>query len=484
MSTSPVIVWLRQDLRVQDNPALWQAAQLKRSVVPVFIWAPEEEGLWPAGSASKWWLHQSLKSLQESFAKLETPLVLRQGNSQEVLIELVKETGASHLFWNRRYEPAAIERDRKIKAYFKKQGIEVQSFQASLLFEPWEVSTQTGKPYKVFTPFWKACLNLPKQRDPYPALKKVTPYSKKLNSLSLEEIHLEPEIDWAGGLRETWQPGEPGANKSLKRFFLETATDYLKERDYPDRIGTSRLSPYLHFGEISSFQIWQQVYEKIPPSNSEASKNALGYLREVGWREFAYHLLFHFPHTTEKPLRPEFENFPWEKNKTKAKNNLKAWQKGMTGFPLVDAGMRELWRTGWMHNRVRMIVASFLVKDLLIPWQKGAEWFWDTLVDADLANNTLGWQWTAGCGADAAPFFRIFNPTTQAQKFDPEGNYIRRWVPELKNLPTPIIFEPDRFTPEQLKKYGVELGKDYPYPLVDHAAARNRALEKFARIKS
>jgi deoxyribodipyrimidine photo-lyase len=405
------ILWFRLDLRLADNPAL--AAAVKRgAVVPVFVWAPEEEGAWPPGAASRWWLHHSLQSLASDLGGL----VIRRGPSLDALRQLVKETGATAVFWNRRYEPALIARDTKVKQALLADGLKIESFNSALLFEPWEL-----KPYKVFTPFYRTCLakGIPPARTPRRAVR-VVPAA----SLQLDELKLLPKLNWATGFH--WQPGEAGARAQLRQF---TPTGYRTNRDLPAVAGTSCLSPHLHFGEISPRQVWHAV------ANAD-------YRRQLIWREFAHHLLYHFPHTAEKPLRPDFENFPWRKD-AKA---LKAWQRGRTGYPLVDAGMRELWTTGWMHNRVRMVAASFLVKDLLIPWQQGAKWFWDTLVDADLANNTLGWQWVAGCGADAAPFFRIFNPATQAEKFDPQNTYIRRWVKE----PVP--------------------------PIVDHATARNRAL--------
>jgi deoxyribodipyrimidine photo-lyase len=414
------LVWFRLDLRLVDNPALAAAARLGE-VVPVFIWAPEEEGNWPPGAASRWWLHHSLKSLAKDLGGL----VIRRGPSLDALRQLVKEPGATAVFWNRRSEPALIARDTNVKQALIADGLKAESFNSALLFEPWELKT-----YRVFTPFYRACLakgvNGGALRAARPArLKNLAP------SLELDELGLLPETDWARGF--DWQPGENGARRQLEKF---EPAGYPQERDLPAVDGTSRLSPHLHFGEISPWQIWQVGNEE--------------YRRQLIWREFAHHLLYYFPHTAEKPLRREFERFPWSKNC----RGLEEWKRGRTGFPLVDAGMRELWATGWMHNRVRMVAASFLVKDLLIPWQEGARWFWDTLVDADLANNTLGWQWAAGCGADAAPFFRIFNPATQQEKFDPTGEYVRRWASE------PMT------------------------PIVNHAAARGRALEALASLKT
>jgi deoxyribodipyrimidine photo-lyase len=443
MTSTATIVWFRLDLRLRDNPALDAAVRHGGPVIPVFIWAPEEEGDWPPGAASRWWLHQSLKALDLALREQGSRLIVRRGPSLETLRALMAESGADKVFWNRRYEPALVAQDKQIKAQLPSEN-----FNSALLFEPWEIKTGSGTPYQVFTPFWKTCVQ--RQSDiPEPTgLAKLTAPSRWPKSLELGDLKLEPSIDWTGGMRQVWEPGEHGARKALTRFLGRALDDYPEGRDRPDYAHTSRLSPHLHFGEISPRQIWQATQRR--PN----AKAAWSFLREVGWREFAHHLLFHFPHTVDQPLRSEYAKFPWRDDAA----GLKAWQQGRTGFELVDAGMRELWTTGWMHNRVRMVAASFLVKDLLVPWQAGARWFWDTLVDADLANNTLGWQWTAGCGADAAPFFRIFNPLTQAEKFDPEAVYRRKWIPERGT-------------------------KDYPRMIVDHGSARERALDALAVVK-
>jgi deoxyribodipyrimidine photo-lyase len=358
---------------------------------------------------------------------------------------LIRECGVDSVFWNRRYEPAIRERDAQIEQALLSDGICVETFNSALLFEPEEISNSSGKPFQVFTPFWKACVSAAPDFMPEraPRFQK----NKSPSSLALTELALEPTIDWAKGLRSAWQPGEAGAQKMLRRFINDALDEYPKQRDYPADNGTSRLSPHLHFGEISPRQVWAACARR----RSAASQ---AFLRQMGWREFAYHLLYYYPYTASEPLRAQFTRFPWREDRTM----LRAWQRGQTGYPIVDAGMRELWASGWMHNRVRMIAGSFLVKDLLLPWMEGARWFWDTLVDADLANNTLGWQWIAGCGADAAPYFRIFNPATQAKKFDPEGNYLRRWVPQLATT-------------------------DYPRPIVNHVWARERALKALAAIR-
>lgn len=481
MSASPAIVWFRQDLRLSDNPALCEAAARGGSVVPVYIWAPGEEGDWTPGGASRWWLHQSLSALDNSLGALGSRLVLRCGDSLEVLRALVKESGAKAIYWNRRYEPAIIARDRAIKAALRDDGLTAESFNAALLIEPPHFANKQGEPYKVFTPFWKAAVAEIAVPEPLEVPEALPAPKKWPKSAPLDSLRLEPTIPWAEGMRAAWTPGEAGANQELQRFLAGPIGSYKGERDLPGTRGTSRLSPHLHFGEISPRTLalvarGHAEYAGGPGDLEEAE----GWVRQVYWREFAHYLLYHYPRTPLEPLRPEFARFPWADNP----NALRAWQKGRTGYPIVDAGMRELWTTGWMHNRVRMIVASFLIKDLMIPWQEGAKWFWDTLVDADLANNTLGWQWTAGCGADAAPYFRIFNPISQGMKFDPRGDYVRRWVPELANLPDAYIHCPWEAPPLELHAAGVTLGKDYPAPMVDHAEARVRALDAYQRLKA
>jgi deoxyribodipyrimidine photo-lyase len=479
--SKPTILWLRHDLRLADNPALAAAIQRGGPVLPVFIGSPKEEGVWPPGGASAWWLHQSLAALDRNLREAGSRLVIRRGPALEALTALAKETGAIAVFWNRRYEPAILARDAKLQKALVADGFEAGSFNAALLYEPWTIQNQSRKPFQVFTPFWKHCLTKPDPTDPLPAPKHLTAPATRPKSLRLVELELEPKINWAGGLRTAWQPGEAGAAANLSRFLSRAFDDYDGQRNRPDMTGTSRLSPHLHFGEISPRQIWHALRRLAAKKGwPEAKWRTSQFLTEVGWREFAHHLLFHFPHTPGEPLRTAFKNFPWREDAPM----LRAWQKGRTGYPIVDAGMRELWTTGWMHNRVRMIVASFLVKDLLLPWQEGARWFWDTLVDADLAQNTLGWQWSAGCGADAAPYFRIFNPTGQGERFDPAGDYVRRWCPELAKVPARWIHQPHAAPPEILRAAGVELGSTYPLPIIKHSAARGMALEAFARTRS
>jgi deoxyribodipyrimidine photo-lyase len=475
------IYWLRADLRLADNPALCAALARGGPVLPVFIWAPEEEAPWSPGGASQWWLHQSLAALGEQFRALGSRLIIRRGPTLATLRTLVKETGATAVFWNRRYEPAVIARDAAVKEALRQDGLVAESSNGALLHEPWTIRNQSGKPFQVFTPFWRHCLNQPGPAELLPAPRTLPAPAKWPASLPLAALALEPRIPWAEGFRSGWQPGEVGAADHLQRFLAQAFDTYSVQRNRPDLRGTSRLSPHLHFGEISPRQIWHGLARLaaqtgLPPGAWHASQ----FLAEVGWREFAHHLLYHFPQTPTEPLRPAFKKFPW---RTEAAW-LKAWQRGRTGYPIVDAGLRELWTTGWMHNRVRMVVASFLVKDLLLDWQAGARWFWDTLVDADLAQNTLGWQWTAGCGADAAPYFRIFNPVSQGEKFDPHGDYVRRWCPELATLPAAWIHQPHQAPPAILRAAGVVLGRTYPQPVVSHAVAREVALEALASLKA
>jgi len=464
------IVWFRQDLRVQDNPALAAAVASGGPVVPVYIFDEAGEGRWPMGAASRWWLHHSLAALDAALRERGSRLVVAQGESGAILKDLIKTTGATAVYWNRRYEPAVIARDKVLKAGL---GVEVKSFNAALLFEPHTVQNKAGGPFQVFTPFWKHCQSLAVDAPVRLPAGPITAPSKWPKSLALDQLKLLPVLPWAGGFAAKWQPGEAGALKRLKKFTAGAMTGYAEQRDRPDSDGTSALSPHLHFGEIGPRQVWAAVRALSKDSGVfPANRGAQVFLTEVGWREFAHHLLYHFPHTPEQPLRTDFATFPWRKDA----KHLRAWQRGLTGYPIVDAGMRQLWATGWMHNRVRMIVASFLVKHLRLSWQEGAAWFWDTLVDADLASNTLGWQWSAGCGADAAPYFRIFNPILQGGKFDPAGAYVRRWVPELAKLPVEFIHQPWEAPMDMLAGAGLTLGRDYPQPIVDHGEARVAAL--------
>ena len=479
-ASSPILVWFRNDLRLADHPALEAAVTTGGAIIPVFVWAPEEESPWQPGAASRWWLHHSLTSLDASLRGKGARLVVRQGPSLETLLALARETGARKVVWCRRYEPAVIGRDTRIKDALRENGLEAESFHGSLLHEPWTIRNKTGNPFQVFTPFWKTCLSGTDPSSPLTQPRTLRGPKVWPSSEPIEALGLLPAIRWDLEMAKFWHPGEAGADKHLERFVGGAVFSYTDERNRPDRLGTSRLSPHLHFGEISPRQIWHRVRTAAEAAGKSVTEWRGGqFLAEVGWREFAHHLLFHFPHTPERPLRADFEKFPW-RNDAKA---LKAWERGRTGIPLVDAGMRELWATGWMHNRVRMVVGSLLVKNLLLSWLEGARWFWDTLVDADLASNTLGWQWVGGCGADAAPYFRVFNPVSQGTKFDPEGAYVRRWVPELARMPAEHIHAPWEAPLDVLRQADVTLGNTYPEPIVSLSASRIAALAAFSSIR-
>ena len=471
---STALIWFRRDLRLHDNPALSHAAATHDSIIPIYIHAPDEEAPWAPGAASRWWLHHSLAALDESLRRQSSRLVIRQGGSLDELHALIQETGATAVYWNRLYEPAGIARDKAIKATLWENGVQAESFNAALLFEPWSILKENGEPFQVFTRFWQACLRSISPPPPLPAPADYKAPSVWPESVPLEALKLLPRIPWYQGIAAAWQPGEEAALNRLEWFCSTTLEGYHQTRDYPGIDGVSRLSPHLHFGEISPRQIWAAVGNHLQddPLQQKASET---YLRELGWREFAHYVLYHWPHTTDRPLQERFNGYPWRQDYGEL---LRAWQQGRTGIPLVDAGLRELWRTGWMHNRVRMVVASFLTKNCRIPWQEGARWFWDTLVDADLANNTLGWQWTAGCGTDAAPYFRIFNPVRQGEKFDPEGAYIRRWLPELSGLSNQWLYQPWAMPPAERSALA------YPLPLVNLETSRAEALQGYERIRN
>lgn len=469
---STALVWFRRDLRLADNPALSAACAAHERILPLYIHAPHEDADWAPGGASQWWLHHSLKALQAGLDKHRAPLHIRQGDSLSVLRQVLAQTGATAVYWNRLYEPAAIARDGGIKAALRGQGVQVQSFNAALWCEPWQVTTRQQGPYRVFTPFWRNLRTAlgPPQSLPVPAALHGVAAD---GGLPLDALGLLPSIRWDGGLHDTWTPGERGAHELLEIFADDAVADYARARDLPSRHGTSRLSPHLHFGEISPRQIHRYLADRVAAVDARRRPDIEPYLRELGWREFAHHLLFHFPQTPTANFNQQFDGLAWA---PASEASLARWRHGRTGIPLVDAGMRELWHTGWMHNRVRMIVASFLTKNLRQRWHHGARWFWDTLVDADLANNTLGWQWVAGTGADAAPYFRVFNPVTQAMKFDALGDYLRRWLPELATVPLPLLHEPWK-DPMLLKRSG------YPAPMVDLAMTRQQALDAYRTMR-
>ncbi len=465
------LVWFRRDLRLTDNPALQAALDSGARIVPVYIHAPEEEAPWAPGAASRWWLHQSLAALELSLQRHGSRLVIRRGPTLPALQALVAATGAEAVYWNRLYEPALRERDAQVKAALRADGLGAESFNSALLFEPWALQTQGGQPYRVFSPFWRN--GEPRLRDartPAPAPRTLPTPDTLPASEPLSALELLPRIAWDAGFGPVWTPGEDGAHSRLAQFLDGPVDDYRQRRDLPAATdGTSGLSPHLHFGEIGPVQILAALRARGPLGHQ-----AQHFVRELGWREFAHHLLYHYPQTPDTPLYlDKFGAFPWRQAADYA-DDLSAWQRGQTGIPIVDAGMRQLWTTGWMHNRVRMIVASFLTKNLLTPWQEGARWFWDTLVDASLANNTLGWQWAAGCGADAAPYFRIFNPILQSEKFDAEGRYLEHWVPELRSVDLKRRHAP--WT-------AAVAPKGYPAPLVDLAASRARALAAYDQIR-
>ena len=475
---TPAIVWFRNDLRLADNPAL-AAASRHQSIVAVFIWSPTEEGHWTPGGASRWWLERALTSLQVQLKDMGNTLLIMSGESGKILLDLAAKFGAKHIYWNRRYEPAIVVRDHGIKKDLMASGLNVETFNGSLIHEPWEVLKKDGTPYQIYTAYWNAGIKNCTVRKliqmaPIPRAPQMSG-----ESLNIADLTLGPKVHWDMGLQRLWQPGEISAARLLQDFVEHRLPKYQETRDIPGQMGTSLLSAHLHFGHISPQQLWHAVIEKHGHISS-LDAHAKQFLKELIWRDFAANLIFYFPHTDRKPLRGQFANFPWRKSKS----HLQAWQSGQTGFPIVDAGMRQLWSCGWMHNRVRMVVASFLVKDLRINWQEGAKWFWDTLVDANLASNTMGWQWAGGCGADAAPYFRIFNPMLQGARFDPEGLYIRTWIPELENLPNRWIHQPWEAPKCVLEEAGVVLGKNYPKPIVDHSLAKIEALLAYDTIKS
>ncbi len=470
--TAPAIVWFRQDLRLADQPALAAALAEGGPVLPVYIHAPEEEGGWPPGAAARWWLHGALADLDALLRRLGSRLILLQGPSAPVLLDLARSSGARAVHWNRRYEPAAVAQGAAVAAGLLGAGIAVGQHAAGLLVEPWELSNQQGRPFQVFTPFWKAlqqrlplapALAAPSRLPPPPA---VAPAGLPLASLDL----LHPRRPWQDGLAAHWRPTESAAQDRLDAFVAGALAAYPQDRDRPDVDGSARLSPYLHWGQLSARQVWWALREAVA-ARPERAEAATAFLRQLAWRDFGHHLLHHFPHTALEPLRPDFARFPWAEDPA----GLAAWQSGRTGVPLVDAAMRQLWATGWVHNRARMVAASFLVKQLRLPWQEGARWFWDTLVDADLANNSLGWQWVAGSGADAAPYFRIFNPVRQGERFDPDAAYVKRWLPELAGLPPEAVHAPWTLDPAA--------APDYPPPIVDLDASRAAALAAYEAMR-
>ncbi len=454
------IIWFRQDLRLKDNPALDHAIANGYKILPLFVQDDEAAREWKRGSASRWWLHQSLEELNRS---LDHSLIFRKGNAKTIIEKLLDETGASAIFWNRCYEPWRITRDKDIKESLKNQGYEVQTFNGSLLWEPWEIKKDDGTPYRVFTPFYrKGCLKTSLPDKPTSEPKSIDVYNFAPKG-EIRDLDLLDDYPWYKKFDGLWIPGEEGAQKRAKHFIKNGLNGYKELRNRPDLYNVSALSPHLHFGEISPRDLWHQVQNQGLSGKME--KDVDHFCSELGWREFSYSLLYYNPELPRVPLQEKFKNFPWQEPK---EDLLEKWRHGKTGIPMVDAGMRQLWETGWMHNRVRMIVASFLIKNMMQHWHIGEEWFWDCLVDADFANNSASWQWVAGCGADAAPYFRIFNPITQGEKFDPNGDYIKKYIPELRNCSN--VHEPWKVRDEC---------PDYPEPILDIKETRERALEAF-----
>ncbi len=474
MKETKSIVWFRQDLRLKENPALEFAVSLGK-VLPVYILDQENTGDWRPGKASRWWLHHSLASLDNA---LNGSLCTFNGDPFKILTELIADENINNVFWNRCYEPWQVARDKTIKCEIKKLGLNVKSFNGSLLHEPWEVSKSDGTPYKVFTPYYRQTLSkgTPKKLH--------SDYLTNLNLVSnsklsgkLDSLNLLSEDKWSKEMILNWTPGEDGAENSLVTFLTRGLPQYKRGRDYPSMEAVSRLSPHLHFGEVSPNHLWHAVTEFA--SHNKLDTQAEHYQRELAWREFSYSLLHYFPDLDVKNLNNRFDEFPWNKNT----ELIKKWCAGQTGYPLIDAGMRELSNTGYMHNRVRMITASFLVKNLLVDWRSGAQYFWDALVDADLANNSCSWQWVAGSGADAAPYFRIFNPVTQSKKFDPDAKYIKQWIPELTDCPNKYIHDPSSAPSSELQYFGIRIGKTYPSAIVDLKASREAALNAYHSLK-
>ncbi len=469
------VMWFRQDLRLADNPALSKSLEDGKTL-PIFIFDNVNSKEHTNGAASKWWLHNSLTKLNKS---LDSKLCFFRGNPIDILDEINKQFEISNIFWSRCYEPWRIKRDKKIKKYFSDKDINVNTFNGSLLWEPWNIAKKDGTPYKVFTPYYrKGCLNSEKPRMPLPAPNLSNLISIDNHNVKIDDLELVPRQNWHNKMTSLWSPGEEGALYKIEEFISNGLNNYKEGRNFPSKQNVSQLSPHLHFGEVSPNQVWYRA--KTKEGKLGIKKDLDHFLSELGWREFSFNLLYHFPFLPKENLQKKFDNFPWDNDKDK----LKKWQRGLTGYPIVDAGMQELWQTGYMHNRLRMVVGSFLVKNLLLHWHHGERWFWDCLIDADLASNSAGWQWIAGSGADAAPYFRIFNPITQGQKFDPDGKYTRKYLPVLSNIPDKFLFNPWEAPEDVLRSAGVKLGENYPLPIVEIGSSRQKALEAFATTKT
>ena len=480
--TGPIVVWFRVDLRLADNAALHAAARTGRPVACVYVLEESTPDSREAGGAKKWWLHHSLAAFRNDLRSIGGSLILRRGDAQSALRDIVDALGADAVVWNRRYGKGETQTDTAIMAGLMEDGIAARSFGGHLLHEPDELRTKTGGHYKVYTPFYRALSSALPDRDPLPRPDRIEGIGGNLPSADLDDWSLLPTApDWTGGIRESWTPGEAGAAERLESFRTDAFDGYAVERDHPAVDGTSRLSPHLALGEISPRQVFSATLE---PGNGAPESDRETFRKEIVWRDFSYHLLHHHPDMPRSNIDPKFDAFPWQDLDPEHRGKLVAWQRGRTGYPIVDAGMRQLWHIGWMHNRVRMITASFLIKHLLIDWRHGEAWFWDTLVDADAANNSNGWQWVGGSGADASPFFRVFNPTLQGEKFDPTGAYVRRWVPEIAGLPDKHIHKPWAAPDTALAKARIRLGATYPEPIVDHKFARERALDAYKQMRA
>ena len=465
------ICWFRKDLRLDDNPALVEAAKHEK-IIPLFVFDKSLHEYSNIGEASHWWLENSLISLN---LDMDNKLNILEGNSLASISKIIKEQNVKYLYWNRCYEPDRIAADTIIKKSMKDLNVVTKSFNSSLLWEPWKIKNKSGNFYKVFTPFYKkGCLLSDPPRAPLDKPEKI--FFSKLN-LKNQNYHFkfqDKKNKWYEKFKKTWNTSEASARKKFNNFLNNGASDYNNGRNFPYKNSVSKISPYLHWGQISPFRVWKDAKNKMKGLHKET------FLSELGWREFSYHLLYHYPDINKKNLKTQFDKLKWNINE----KLLLKWKKGKTGFPIVDAGMRELWQTGYMHNRLRMITASFLVKNLLIHWKEGEKWFWDCLLDADLASNSASWQWVAGTGSDAAPFFRIFNPITQGQKFDKDAIYIRKYVPEIAGLPNKFIFTPWLADKTILKEADINLGESYPYPIIDYILSRKKALDAFKKISN
>ena len=472
------IVLFRNDLRLEDNPAFYHACTNCDAVIPLYCWDPDPLQPWAPGGASCVGIHQALQQLDDALKERGSRLCVAQGDNTSILQKFIVDHKVQVVYWNRRYTPQAIAADTELKATLQEQGVAVHSYNASLLTEPGSVLNKSGKPFRVFTPFWKHCQTSVQIRESYPLPEQFKAPVKEPDTLELQSLKLQPAMPWVQTMKQSWDWEQDFSMEKLQTWCEDTLVDYPDGRDALAEYYTSGMSTALALGLLSPHQLWNAVTAAVT-QNPALDSAATAFTRQLFWREFAYHLLYHYPETTTTPLKSEFNDFPWREDT----DALQRWQQGQTGYPVVDAGMRELWATGYMHNRARMITASFLVKDLLIPWQQGAQWFWDTLLDADLANNTLGWQWVAGCGADAAPYFRIFNPVRQGERFDPDGVYVRKWVPELAKLPDKYLHAPWTAPAEVLTAAGIELGAQYPNPMVDHSEARDAAMTAYQAMR-